>query len=110
MAVDHAVMERTQGLLVVEANFAWSDVGSWVDLRDVLPADADGNAVEGDALILDGGGNVVHSDGRLVAMVGVSDLVGVSTDDGILVCPRDRVQEVKLLVAAPQRRGRDSLV
>lgn len=110
MAVDHAVMERTRDLLVVEANFAWSDVGSWVDLRDVLPADPDGNAVEGDALILDGGGNVVHSDGRLVAMVGVSDLVVVSTDDAILVCPRDRVQEVKLLVAELKRRGRDNLV
>ena len=110
MAVDHAVMERTRDLLVVEANFAWSDVGSWIDLRDVLPSDADGNAVEGDALILDGGGNVVHSDGRLVAMVGVSDLVVVSTEDAILVCPRDRVQEVKLLVAELKRRGRDNLV
>ena len=105
IAVDHAVMERTRDLLVVEASFAWSDVGSWADLRDVLPADADGNAVEGDALILDGGGNVVHSDDRLVAMVGVSDLVVVSTDDAILVCPRDRVQEVKLLVAELKRQG-----
>jgi mannose-1-phosphate guanylyltransferase len=110
MAVDHAVMERTRDLLVVEAGFAWSDVGSWADLRDVLAADADGNAVEGDALILDGGGNVVHSDGRLVAMVGVSDLVVVSTEDALLVCPRDRVQEVKLLVAELKRRGREDLV
>jgi mannose-1-phosphate guanylyltransferase/mannose-6-phosphate isomerase len=110
MAVDHAVMERTSDLLVVEASFAWSDVGSWVDLRDVLPIDPDGNAVQGDALILDGGGNIVHSDGRLVALVGVSDLVVVSTEEAILVCPRDRVQEVKLLVAELKRRGRDDLV
>jgi mannose-1-phosphate guanylyltransferase/mannose-6-phosphate isomerase len=110
MAVDHAVMERTSDLLVVEADFAWSDVGSWADLRDVLPMDTDGNAVEGDALIIDGGGNVIHSDGRLVALVGVSDLVVVSTGDAILVCPRDRVQEVKLLVAELKRRGRDDLV
>jgi mannose-1-phosphate guanylyltransferase len=66
--------------------------------------------VQGDALILDGGGNVVHSDGRLVAMVGVSDLVVVSTEDAILVCPRDRVQEVKLVVAELKRQGRDDLV
>ncbi len=110
MAVDHAVMERTNDLLVVEAGFAWSDVGSWVDLRDVLPTDADGNTVQGQALILDGGGNVVHSDGRLVAMVGVSDLVVVSTEDAILVCPIDRVQEVKLLVAELKRQGRDDLI
>jgi mannose-1-phosphate guanylyltransferase/mannose-6-phosphate isomerase len=110
MAVDHAVMERTNDLLVVEADFDWSDGGSWADLRDVLPLDADGNAVEGEALILDGAGNVVHSDGRLVALVGVSDLVVVSTEDAILVCPRDRVQDVKLLVAELKRRGRDDLV
>jgi len=90
MAVDHALMERTNDLLVLEADFAWSDVGSWLDLRDVLPTDADGNAVQGPALILDGGGNVVHGDGRLVAMVGVSDMVVVATEDAILVCPRDR--------------------
>ncbi len=110
MAVDHALMERTNDLLVLEADFAWSDVGSWLDLRDVLPTDADGNAVQGPALILDGGGNVVHSDGRLVAMVGVSDMVVVATEDAILVCPRDRVQEVKLLVAELKRQGRDDLV
>ena len=112
MAVDHAVMERTSDLLVVEADFAWSDVGSWTDLSDVLPVDADGNALQGDVLVLDGGDNVVHSDGDgpLVALVGVSGLVVVSTGDAILVCPRDRVQEIKLLVAELKRQGRDDLV
>jgi mannose-1-phosphate guanylyltransferase len=110
MAVDHAVMERTNDLLVVEADFPWSDLGSWADLRDVLPVDADGNASQGDVLVLDGGDNVVHTDGPLVALVGVSDLVVVSTGDAILVCPRDRVQEIKLLVAELKRQGRDNLV
>jgi mannose-1-phosphate guanylyltransferase len=110
MAVDHAVMERTSDLLVVAADFAWSDVGSWTDLSDVLPVDADGNAVQGDVMVLDGGDNVVHSDGPLVALVGVSGLVVVSTGDAILVCPRDRVQEIKLLVAELKRQGRDDLV
>jgi mannose-1-phosphate guanylyltransferase len=110
MAVDHAVMERTNDLLVIEADFAWSDVGSWTDLSVVLPVDVDGNAVQGDVLVLDGGDNVVHSDGPLVALVGVSGLVVVSTGDAILVCPRDRVQEIKLLVAELKRQGRDELV
>jgi mannose-1-phosphate guanylyltransferase/mannose-6-phosphate isomerase len=110
LAVDHAVMERTQNLLVVPASFAWSDVGSWADLRDVMSIDADGNAVDGDALIIDGGDNVVMTGSQLVAMAGVSDLVVVATPDAILVCPRDRVQEVKLLVAELKRRGRNDLV
>ena len=110
IAVDHAVMERTSDLLAVPADFGWSDVGSWADLRDVMTADADGNAVEGDAVVLDGGGNVVVSGNRLVALAGVSDLVVVATDDAILVVPRDRVQDVKLLVAELKRRGRDDLL
>jgi mannose-1-phosphate guanylyltransferase len=110
MAVDHAVLERTNDLLVVEADFAWSDVGSWTDLSDVLPIDAEGNAAQGDVLIVDGGDNIVHTDGPLVAMVGVSGLVVVSTGDAILVCPRDRVQEIKLLVAELKRQGRADLV
>ena len=110
IAVDNAVMERTSDLLAVPATFAWSDVGSWADLREVMEVDADGNAVDGDALIRDGGGNLVMAGDKLVALAGVSDLVVVATDDAILVVPRDRVQDVKLLVAELKRRGRDDLL
>lgn len=110
IAVDNAVMERTSDLLAVPATFAWSDVGSWADLREVMEVDADGNAADGDALIRDGGGNLVMAGDRLVALAGVSDLVVVATDDAILVVPRDRVQDVKLLVAELKRRGRDDLL
>ncbi|MGI8608851.1 MAG: mannose-1-phosphate guanylyltransferase [Candidatus Dormibacteria bacterium] len=112
MAVDHALMERTERLVTLEADFAWSDVGSWADLRDVLPHDPDGNAVSGDGLVLDGTGNVVFSTtgGRMVAVVGASDLVVVDTPDAVLVIPRDRVQDVKRLVAHLRAGGRDSLL
>ena len=112
MAVDHAVMERTADLVVLEAEFAWSDVGSWADLREILPRDADGNAVQGDGLVLDGRGNVIFSNvpGRLVAVVGADDLVVVDTPEALLVVPRDRVQDVKRLVAHLRAEGRDSLL
>jgi mannose-1-phosphate guanylyltransferase/mannose-6-phosphate isomerase len=112
MAVDHAVMERTAHLVVLEADFAWSDVGSWADLRDVLPADQDGNAVTGDGIVLDGTGNVVFGSagGRLVAVVGADDLVVVDTPDAVLVIPRDRVQDVKRLVAHLKAEGRTELL
>lgn len=112
MAVDNAVMERTSDLVVLEAGFAWSDVGSWADLRDILPLDADGNSVSGDGLVLDGAGNVVFNavDGRLVALVGADNLVVVQTDDAVLVIPRDRVQDVKRLVAQLKERGRTDLL
>lgn len=112
MAVDHAVMERTEHLVTLEADFAWSDVGSWADLRDVLPQDADGNAVSGDGVVLDGTGNIVFasSGGRLVAVVGASDLVVVDTPGAVLVIPRDRVQDVKRLVAHLRASGRNQLL
>ena len=110
MAVDHAVMERSDDILVVAAAFPWSDVGSWADLRDVMVIDPDGNAVDGDVLVLDGAGNTVVASDRLVALVGVSDLVVVDTGDALLVVPRERVQDVKLLVAELKRRGRDEVL
>ncbi|HYL02174.1 MAG TPA: sugar phosphate nucleotidyltransferase [Steroidobacteraceae bacterium] len=110
IAVDHAVMERTSDLLVVPASFSWSDVGSWADIADVLRTDGDGNATEGDVVVMDGGGNVVLGGRQAVSLVGVSDMVVVATPDAILVCPRDRVQEVKLLVAELRRRDRQDLL
>jgi mannose-1-phosphate guanylyltransferase len=112
MAVDHAVMERTDHLVTLEADFAWSDVGSWADLRDVLPHDADGNAISGDGMVVDGAGNVVFSSaaGRLVAVVGVDDLVVVDTPDALMVIPRSRVQDVKRLVAHLRQVGREDLL
>jgi mannose-1-phosphate guanylyltransferase len=112
MAVDHAVMERTEHLVTLEADFAWSDVGSWADLRDVLPIDADGNSVTGDGVVIDGAGNVIFSSaaGRLVAVVGADDLVVVDTPDALLVIPRNRVQDVKRLVAKLREEGRTGLL
>jgi mannose-1-phosphate guanylyltransferase/mannose-6-phosphate isomerase len=111
-AVDHAVMEHTSQLVTLEADFAWSDIGSWADLRDVLPADADGNTIAGDGVVLDGSGNVIFSAGagKMVAVVGADDLVVVNTPDAVLVVPRDRVQDVKRLVAHLRADGRDDLL
>jgi len=110
MAVDHAVMERTKDLLVVQADFAWSDAGSWADLVEILPGDKNGNTITGDVLIIDGTGNIVRGEERLIALIGASDLVVVDTPDALLVCPRDRAQEVKAIVAELKRQGRNELL
>jgi mannose-1-phosphate guanylyltransferase len=110
VAVDHAVMERTRDLLVIPADFVWSDVGSWADLGDVAPADDSGNMVEGDALLLDSSRNIVHAGRRMVVMDGVDDLVVIDTDDAVLILPRDRAQDVKQIVEMLKERGRDDLL
>jgi mannose-1-phosphate guanylyltransferase/mannose-6-phosphate isomerase len=97
-SIDYAVMEHTRRAAVVPASIGWSDVGSWSSLADVLPADADGNVQRGD-VYLDGVSNtMVRAESRIVAVVGVKDLVVVETADAVLVVHKDQVQRVKQVV------------
>ena len=98
-SIDYAVMEKTDRAAVVAGDFRWSDIGSWDALFDITPHDATGNVVHGPVVTMDASGCVVHSDGRLTAVVGVNDLVVVSTSDAVMVIPRARSQEVRDLVA-----------
>jgi len=105
-SIDYAVMEKTDRAAVVEGRFRWSDIGSWDAVFDVAPRDEGGNAASGPVLAVDAKGCVVHAEGRLTAVLGVEDLIVVSTPDAVLVLPRGRAEEVKSLVAELQRRGR----
>ncbi len=97
-SIDYAVMERTRHAVVVPADIGWSDVGSWSALWDVLPGDAQGNVQRGD-VYLDGVSNtLVRAESRIVAVVGVSDLIVVETNDAVLVVHKDQVQRVKQIV------------
>jgi mannose-1-phosphate guanylyltransferase len=112
ISVDHGVMEGAgvRGLVTcVPGSFGWTDVGDWHALGEVLPVGPDGSVVvgpEGEALTIDSDGCVVvPRSGRLVATLGVRDLVVVDTPDAVLVCARDRAQEVKGLISALEARG-----
>jgi mannose-1-phosphate guanylyltransferase/mannose-6-phosphate isomerase len=105
-SIDYAVMEKTDRAAVVEGRFRWSDIGSWDAVFDIAPRDEGGNVASGPALAVDAKGCVVHAEGRLTAVLGVEDMIIVSTPDAVLVLPRARAEEVKSLVAELQRRGR----
>jgi mannose-1-phosphate guanylyltransferase/mannose-6-phosphate isomerase len=105
-SVDYAVMEKTRDAVMVPLDAGWNDVGSWAALHDVLPADAQGNVTRGDVLIEDSAGCYVHADSRLVAALGLHDMVIVETADAVLVAPRGKVQDVKKLVARIKAAGR----
>ena len=105
-SIDYAVMEKTQDALVLPLDVGWSDVGSWSSLFDALPADEEGNVLQGDVLTHDTHDCYVHSTSRLVAAVGMEDHIIVETKDAILVAPKDRVQDVKDLVAKIKKSGR----
>ncbi|MDC0664190.1 mannose-1-phosphate guanylyltransferase/mannose-6-phosphate isomerase [Marinobacter sp. SS21] len=105
-SIDYAVMESTQDAVVVPLDAGWSDVGSWSALWEIQPQDADGNVCRGDVITEDVSGSYLHSEGRLIAALGVSDHVIVETDDVVLVADRARVQDVKKLVAKVKAQGR----
>ena len=97
-SVDYAVMERTHCAAVVRADIAWNDIGAWSSLWDVAEKDAQGNAIRGDVMLENARNNFVRAETRMVALLGVSDLVVVETADVVLVAQKDQVQDVKKLV------------
>lgn len=95
ISVDYAVMENARDIATVLADFDWDDVGAWTALPAHLPTDADANSTRGAVALHDSRGNIAVSNGRLVALCGVDNLVVVETPDALLVCHRDAVQKVK---------------
>ena len=99
VAIDVAVMEQTTRAAVVPADLGWSDVGDWAALADTLPRDGNGNAIVGTYVGVDTHNSLIYGNGRVVATIGVADLLIVDTHDVLLICPRDRAQDVKAMVA-----------
>ncbi|MFI4972631.1 MAG: mannose-1-phosphate guanylyltransferase, partial [Hyphomicrobiales bacterium] len=101
--IDRSVMEKTDRLLLVPAEFDWADIGNWAELGDRVRADAHGNSVEGESVLVDTTGTLVFGGRRLVAAIGLEDMIIVDTDDALLVCPRSRAQDVRKVVEALRR-------
>lgn len=115
VSIDHGVMEKAQGLAVVPGEFGWNDVGSWQSAWELGAKDAAGNALDEGAIALDAKGNLVRVLGaakgkKVVALVGVEDLVVVETDDALLVLPRERAQDVRLVIEALKAAGKTELL
>jgi mannose-1-phosphate guanylyltransferase/mannose-6-phosphate isomerase len=106
-SIDYAVMERTKRAAVVPADYGWSDVGSWNAVWDLMERDRDGNAAQGTAEFLNARGNLVYSeDGVLTAVVGLDDVIVVTTLDAVLVASRDEAADVKTLVKQLKTKNR----
>lgn len=111
ISIDYGVMEKSDRIAVISADFGWSDVGSFAALSEVRVPDGQGNVFDGEALILDGRNNVVLAHpGRPLAVVGLDDIIAVDAGDAVLVCHRDRAQDVRKAVDELRRRGREELL
>lgn len=106
ISIDYGIMERAESVQVVPADFGWSDLGSWTTAWELAEQDAAGNALPEGAVAVDSSGTYVRTaKGKLVAVIGVHDLIVVDTDDALLIMPRSRAQDVRSVVDALQKRG-----
>ena len=109
-SIDYGLLEKADNIYVVTGDFKWNDIGSWSALYDVLNTRDDGNIVRGNGKVMDGKNNLIQSNGRFTAVLGLSDLVVVNTDDATLIVPRDKVEDVKDLVAFLKKDGQSNLI
>jgi mannose-1-phosphate guanylyltransferase len=111
ISIDYAVLERASNVVGVPAgDIGWNDVGSWNAVYELLPRDRSSNAAVADLLAIDSGGNYVDAQGKLVALLGVKDLVVVDTPDALLIADRNRAQQIGEVVKELERRKREDLL
>ncbi|MHB8053697.1 MAG: mannose-1-phosphate guanylyltransferase [Candidatus Aminicenantales bacterium] len=106
LSIDYALMEKAEGTIVCGGDFGWSDVGAWSALNDLWPRDGQANARRGELVAVDSGGNIIHNPGKMTALIGVDDLVVVQTKDVLLVCRKDRDQDVKKILELLAKNGK----
>ena len=104
VSIDYGVVEKADKVAMVEANMGWTDLGSWSALEEVLKPDRRGNIRSGNIVDLDSRNSVIYASQRLVATIGLDHMIVVDSPDATLVCPKDRAQDVKQLVAELKRR------
>ncbi len=109
-SIDYAVMEKTDRCAVVELEAGWSDIGSWSSLWDVQSKDENDNATSGDTILADVKSSLIHSEDRLVAVLGVDNLIVVDTPDAVMVADRSKVQSLKSIVKMLEQEDRSEAV
>ena len=116
MSVDFAVIERVKKMLVVEGNFFWTDIGDWKEVWNNLPQDEMGNVIidgetpGGRVMNIDTSDALIHTDGRLIAVIDVDNIVIVDTKEVLLVCSKSKAQNVKKIVERLKEEGKKELL
>lgn len=110
ISIDYGIMERAEHVYMLEGDFGWNDIGSFDALPALYDCDANGNVVRGETVLIDSKGNIVVGEKKIIACVGVDDLIVVDTEDALLVCRKDRAQDVKEVVAALEKSEKRHLL
>jgi mannose-1-phosphate guanylyltransferase len=107
ISIDYAIMEKISDVVAVPVDFGWRDIGDWAAVYDMLDHDPEGNSFSGEHVTLDTGGSLIVAPGKLVATIGVSDLIIVEDGEVLLVMRRDRAQDVKKILDRLKETGRE---
>jgi mannose-1-phosphate guanylyltransferase len=105
ISIDYGILERSDEVLVIPGDFGWNDVGSWDSLGAIFPPDDNGNIVKANHIEIDTKNTIVYGNDRLIATIGVEDLIIADTHDAILICPKSKAQNVKEMVDLLKEKG-----
>ena len=108
--IDYGVMEGAEDVVAIPVDIGWSDVGNWSSMRDILPADENGNVVVGEHIEIDTRDSIVFGSHRLIATIGLENVIVVDTENALLVCTLDQQQQVRELVRQLKEAGRKDVV
>jgi mannose-1-phosphate guanylyltransferase len=105
VSVDYGILEKTDRILVIPAEIGWDDVGHWTSVYRLSPHDGDGNVIDGNVIAIDTKDSLLSGHDRLIAAIGLENVVIVESEDAVLVCAKDRVQEVRQVLARLREKG-----
>jgi mannose-1-phosphate guanylyltransferase len=105
ISIDKGVMEKADKIAVIPCQLGWNDVGSWTSLYDLLPTDTSGNIIIGKHISIDSYGCLIISPDKLVATIGLKDIIVIDTEDALLICPKDQGQRVRDLIEELKKKG-----
>ena len=110
ISIDYGVMEKASKVFVARGDFGWSDVGSWDEVVRLTPIDGDGNALRGTVIAKDSHRNYIDAGNKVVATIGIEDVIVVVTDDAVLICKKGKSQDVKEVVDYLRRKQINGLL
>ncbi|UZQ83679.1 sugar phosphate nucleotidyltransferase [Thermoanaerobacter sp. RKWS2] len=109
MSIDYGVMEKAKNVYVVPGDFGWDDVGSWTSIERLYEKDENGNVIRGNVIAVDTKKCIITGGEKLIATLGIEDVIIVDTDDALLICSKDKVQNVKEILKELKERKREYL-
>ena len=110
ISIDYGIMEKANNVLVTKGDFGWSDLGSWDEVYNISPKDENGNATIGKTVLLNSQNSYIYSPNKFVATIDIDDLIVINTDDALLICKKEKSQEVKEVVDYLKRKQMNDLL